>query len=275
MRRIEIIVTLVLSVAAASIAHAQTEGPAPAGDSHAASAGDAAPSPAADAEQTSPPPAKDTAPPPGSPSTKGGSPRANPSASAGTSESEPPALGVPPPSEQEQIEKRIAKGGDALRRRQFNDAIDHLEAALALVRDRAPLRARRFLLVKDDATAFGQYAPRGSNVFRPGEEMLFYLEPENYTFRRRGDLFEASLRVDVNLLLPDGTVIYGKRNFFEQVFSARSKIHDLYLNLSLEVSGLEEGVYRVEYVVKDGFSDKQLAVQQDVVIREPEPVYYP
>ena len=94
--------------------------------------------------------------------------------------------------------------------------------------------------------------------------MLFYLEPMNYNFLRRGDLYEAWLQVDVNLLLPEGTVIYGKRNFFEQIFSARSKIHDLFLNLSLEVAGLE-----------DGLSGKQATVHQDVVIREPEPVLNP
>jgi hypothetical protein len=173
------------------------------------------------------------------------------------------------------IEALLSQGTQAVRRGALPEAITRIEAALDLARDRAPLEARRFLLVQEEPPGFGQYLPRSSNVFSPGEEMLFYLEPVNYTFQRKGDLYEAWLKVDVNLLLPDGTVIYGKRNFFEQVFSARSKIHDLYLNLSLEVSGLDEGVYRVEYVLKDGFSGKERAVHKDVVVREPEPVLNP
>lgn len=173
------------------------------------------------------------------------------------------------------IESLLSQGTQAVRRGALPEAIGRLEAALDLAREQAPLEARRFLLVQEEPPGFGQYLPRSSNLFSPGEEMLFYLEPVNYSFRRKGDLFEAWLKVDVNLLLPDGTVIYGKRNFFEQIFSARSRIHDLYLNLSLEVSGLDEGLYRVEYVVKDGFSRKECAVHQDVVIREPEPVLNP
>lgn len=173
------------------------------------------------------------------------------------------------------IETLLSQGSQAVRRGALPEAISRLEAALDLVRDQAPLEARRFLLVQEDAPGFAQYVPRPTNLFSPGQEMLFYMEPVNYTFRRKGGLFEAWLKVDVNLLQPDGTVIYGKRDFFEQVFSARSKIHDLYLNLSLEVSGLEDGVYRVEYVVKDGFSGKECTVHQDVVIREPEPVLHP
>ncbi len=278
-RRIGIIAALMLSVAAGRGPRAQTASPAPDGASHAAPTGRPASSSTADTasrtpKDAAPPVTKGPARPPASPPAKG-APHVLPSGSAGASEPGARASRAPAAGGEESIETLITKAGDALRHGEINNAIDHLESALDIARERAPLRARRFLLVKEDAPAFGQYVPRGSNVFRPGEEMLFYLEPENYTFRRRGDLYEASLRVDVNLLLPDGTVIYGKRNFFEQVFSARSKIHDLYLNLSLEVSGLEEGVYRVEYVVKDGFSDKQLSVHQNVVIREPQPVYYP
>jgi len=173
------------------------------------------------------------------------------------------------------MEALVTQSAQALRRGALSEAIGRLDAALNLAREQAPLAARRFLLVQEEPPGFGQYLPRTSSLFSPGEEMLFYLEPVNYTFRRKGDLYEAWLKVDVNLLLPDGTVIYGKRNFFEQVFSARSRIHDLYLNLSLEVSGLDEGVYRVEYVVKDGFSGKECSVHQDVVIRESEPVLHP
>jgi hypothetical protein len=253
-RRIGIIAALMLSVAAGSSSHAQTARPAPESTSPAAPTGGHASSATAGKA-------------PGTP--KGAAPPVT------TSPAQPSEKGTPAAGGEESAETLITKAAEALRRGEINKASDRLEGALDVVRARAPLRARRFLLVKEDAPGFGQYVPRGSNIFRPGEEMLFYLELENYTFRRRGDLYEASLRGDVNLLLPDGTVIYGKRNFFEQVFSARSKIHDLYLNLSLELSGFEEGVYRVEFVVKDGFSDKQVTVHQDVVIREPQPVYYP
>jgi hypothetical protein len=253
-RRIGIIAALIFSVAAGSSPHAQTARPAPESTSPAAPPG--GPASSATAGKTAGPP-KGAAPP------------------VTTSPTQPSEKGTAAAGAEDSAETLVTKASEALKHGEINKAINRLEGALDAVRARAPLRARRFLLVKEDAPAFGQYVPRGNNIFQPGEEMLFYLEPENYTFRRRGDFYETSLRVDVNLLLPDGTVIYGKRNFFEQVFSARSKIHDLYLNLSLEVSGLEEGVYRVEYVVKDGFSNKQVTVHQDVVIREPQPLYYP
>ncbi len=233
------------------------------------------PSPPAQAGETTPAPPRAPSPPEGA-ATAPASP--GPSSGAGLPDTARKA-GRPAPrvsaGATAGIEALLSQGSQAVNRGALTEAIARLEAALDLARELAPLEARRFLLVQEEPPGFGQYLPRRSNLFSPGEEMLFYLEPVNYNFRRKGELFEAWLKVDVNLLLPDGTIIYGKRNFFEQVFSARSRIHDLFLNLSLEVSGLDEGEYRVEYVVKDGFSGKACTVQQEVVIREPEPVLNP
>jgi len=255
----------ILSVALASGAAARTEGGGP------ALVTEASPEPAASAPSAVSAPA----PPASAPPSGAAAPTSRPPVAAHSSPARP---STPPRASAEGtagIETLLSQGTQAVRRGALSEAIGRLEAALDLARNQAPLQARRFLLVQEDAPGFGQYVPRPTNVFSPGEEMLFYLEPVNYTFRRKAGLFEASLKVDVNLLEPDGTVIYGKRDFFAQIFSAQSKIHDLYLNLSLEVSGLEDGVYRVEYVVKDAFSGKACTVRQDVVIREPEPVLHP
>src|SRR5438045_3874313 len=61
--------------------------------------------------------------------------------------------------------------------------LDQREAALMETWEKMPLSVRRAVFEKQRAEGFGMYQERPSNVFKPGEKLIAYVEPVGYGWK--------------------------------------------------------------------------------------------
>ena len=80
----------------------------------------------------------------------------------------------------------------------FLEAMDALDDAATLVWDRAPLTFRKALWVAEPPGGFGAYNPRESNEYAAGDEMIAYVEPVGFGWRKSGDMWQTNLAADVS-----------------------------------------------------------------------------
>lgn len=145
--------------------------------------------------------------------------------------------------------------------------IEALERQLEQARDAAPMVIKSFMAVVKPAQYFGDYEPRKDNVFRRGEKLYFYGEPKNLAFPKNAKgLFEPAFEVDVEIGGPDGKSMKQTRLMSFRL-PTRSRVNDLFLNLSLNLSSAPPGKYNVKFIVRDMNSTKSASAAADVTIK--------
>jgi hypothetical protein len=140
--------------------------------------------------------------------------------------------------------------------------LDKREAALVEAWEKMPLTVRRALFETDRAEGFGQYKERTSNVFKPGEKLVAYVEPAGYGWKEAGPgEFEFGFNVDFLLKSPDGKVLGGQENFANLALKSHARNREFMLNLTMNVSGAPPGDYVLEYKLRDVTGDKSTVIQ--------------
>ena len=146
-------------------------------------------------------------------------------------------------------------------------AIAALQQALDAVRAEAPLAVEPFTLVSRRAALFGDIAPRTDTTFAGAEELLFYMEPKNLVYAKKaGGIFSPGLEVDLQMIDAEGDVVASKEKFGTFSFDSKSRLQDLYLNLTVTLNGAPAGDYIVRFVLRDANSDKVAQVEQKVTM---------
>ena len=120
------------------------------------------------------------------------------------------------------------------------------KAALA----KTPLSLPVVLFVKDKATGYGMYEPRGSNHFKVGEPLKFYIEPLGYKFKHNGDRVTFGVSADLRIT-QNGETLFSKDNFLDIDFDSHHDNAELMLNGSLDLTGASAGNYAIELSVRD------------------------
>ena len=139
--------------------------------------------------------------------------------------------------------------------------LDDLAAARRATEDvwnRMPLSVQNTVFVAQPAPVIGSYQVRENNVFRPGEKLLVYAEPVGYSWKPvDGGKFEFGFDLDLLIVKPNGDVIAGQQNFQNIVFQNRLRLTELMFNLTVTLSGIPEGDYVMQVVIRDLHSDKR------------------
>ena len=144
--------------------------------------------------------------------------------------------------------------------------VESLERQLEQARDAAPMVIKSFTAISRPAKYFGNYEPRRNNEFRRGEKLYFYGEPKNIVAAKNAKgLFELAFDVDMEISGPDDTSKKMKMMTFR--LPSRSRVQDIYLNLSLTMDNAPAGSYKVRFIVSDLNSKKTAAVDTDVTIK--------
>lgn len=146
-------------------------------------------------------------------------------------------------------------------------AIAALETALDAVRAEAPLALENFQLVSRPAALYGDFVPRKHAAFAGQDELLFYLEPKNLVYPRTGGSYRPGLEVDLQVIDAAGDVVASKEKFGAFRFESRSRLQDIYLNLTVTLTGAPPGDYTVRFVVRDLNSDKSARVERKITMR--------
>lgn len=145
--------------------------------------------------------------------------------------------------------------------------IESLERQLEQARDAAPMVIKSFMAVAKPAQYFGDYEPRKNTVFRRGEKLHFYGEPQNLAFPKNAKgLFEPAFEVDVEIGGPDGKAMK-QTKFVSFRLPTRSRVQDIFLNLSLSLNSAPPGKYNIKFIVRDSNSTKSASADADITIK--------
>jgi hypothetical protein len=126
----------------------------------------------------------------------------------------------------------------------------------------SPMQIDNAMFVTDKAPSYGAFAKRSTNVFKPGEDMIAYVEPKNFHWQEDGTGgFTFGVVVDAAILNDKGEVIYEKlKSMGPLSFASREHVQELMLNLTFTLTGAPAGDYTLRYTVHDTNGPKSAIV---------------
>lgn len=145
--------------------------------------------------------------------------------------------------------------------------IEALERQLDKAREAAPMVVKPFMTVTRPAKYYGDYEARPNNSFNRGEKLHFYAEPKNLAMNRnaKGE-YEPALEVDIEVIPEKGTPAKQPK-FLSMRIPSKSRIQDLYLNMTVSLGEAPAGKYNLKFTVRDLNSKKTADISQQVVLK--------
>lgn len=144
--------------------------------------------------------------------------------------------------------------------------IEALERQLEQARSAAPMEIKPFMAVKREPQYFGDYEERKDKVYKRGEQLLFYGEPKNLVIKNAKGTYEPAFDVDVEIQGPGGQGMK-KDKFMSFNLPTRSRVQDIFLNLSLSLDKAPPGKYNVKFTVRDKNSKKSASAATDITLQ--------
>ncbi len=129
--------------------------------------------------------------------------------------------------------------------------------------------------VVSDPEAYGIFEERNSSIFKPGEEVLLYVEPAGITYTNTTDergnkLYSMNLTADIIVSDKEGNILGGEQNIPISNFISRHQNKKIELDLSLTgTETLDPGDYILKYVVTDENSGKSFEIEKNITITNP------
>jgi hypothetical protein len=146
-------------------------------------------------------------------------------------------------------------------RAQTLEAIELRDAVVLEAWSKTPLTVRRAVFVSQHPQGFGQYVARSSNVFKPGEKLVAYVEPVGYGWKEKSKgNFEFGFDVDFLIKSPDGKLMGGQENFAHLAENSHAQNREFMLTLTMSLDGAPAGDYVLQYKLRDIASSKTALV---------------
>ncbi|MFZ9888109.1 MAG: hypothetical protein ACO3JL_11455 [Myxococcota bacterium] len=163
---------------------------------------------------------------------------------------------APAPTSLARVEGLLRQVQQALQDGALARATTSAEDLLIALREEAPLRVRRALLVARPPTGLGVYEVLPGDVVR-GREAYLYVEVEGFHRRPRADgSSEVSLTVTGDFFLDDGSPL-GSRALGTHTYVTHTPHALTFFSPQLQLSErAPAGVYRVDVRVRDDVSGK-------------------
>jgi hypothetical protein len=123
------------------------------------------------------------------------------------------------------------------------------------------------MLVARPARHFGDYEARGNTDFKRGEKILFYAEPKNLVqVKSAAGIYEPSAEIDIEVK-PENGEGQKQANFLSLKIPSRSRVNDLFVNMSISLGTAPPGKYTLKFTFRDLNSKKSATVSQDVNLK--------
>jgi hypothetical protein len=152
------------------------------------------------------------------------------------------------------------------------DPMDDLDAAQQKVFDawqNVPFSQRAVLFETASSTGFGMYTDRKSNVFKPNEKIITYVEPVGYGWKDLPDnVFELNIVADLKLLSEHGDVLNEQKAFSTNDLKSHHANMEFSMDFTLSLTDVPAGKYKIEYTLHDVSTKQDSTFQQDIVIAE-------
>jgi hypothetical protein len=125
------------------------------------------------------------------------------------------------------------------------------------------------LLVAQNATGFGVFNPRETNVFKPGEPILIYCEPLGFGYGAPGaGLYSVNFTVDLQVLDASGNVLADAPGATEFNMTSRHQNREVQANITYRLDGLPVGRYTLVTTLRDRNSPRSGAFQTAIEVSE-------
>jgi len=135
-------------------------------------------------------------------------------------------------------------------------AMNAIRSAYDEVWAKMPLTASNVTQI-DSADGFGVYAPRASDVYKPGEPIAVYVELAGYALGRNNTGgSEIGADVDIELKNAAGKMVWSGKGIMKARQQVRAFNKEFFLKLDLKLNGAPPGRYVATYAVKDAYSNK-------------------
>ena len=154
-------------------------------------------------------------------------------------------------AEQNTPRQVLNKAIEALDNNQVHEALGAAHMAMLMLTQKDKFHLRRNVLIEQKAGGWGVYSKRATNIYKPGEDIILYLEPGAFKYARRKQWFKFGFTVDFRLVQPDGNIVGGQDNFDKFQFTSLRPNTEILLNLTLSLSGVPAGKYILKIAVHD------------------------
>ncbi|MCP5083393.1 MAG: hypothetical protein GY948_17035 [Alphaproteobacteria bacterium] len=154
------------------------------------------------------------------------------------------ALAGPIVDEAAKAEALIAEGKGV-------DAVIAMDTAVAKLWDQLPLTFMEAMFVQTRPTAYGVYDRRASSLFKPGEDMIVYMEMAGYEYGRDGDFFVIDMTADVDVKTAAGKRLGGQKDFVKLGLRSRIPNREFFGVVVYQFEGLAKGEYVATTTIKD------------------------
>lgn len=133
-------------------------------------------------------------------------------------------------------EAQLAKGEHAA-------AIETMRQAMLATWNQSKIAIRQAFFVKKRATGFGVHDARESNVFKPGEALLVYVEPVGQRWSKEDGVLRSNISADLKVKSADGKVLGGQDAIARFALSSREQNMEYFVQLTYSFDGIKPGKY--------------------------------
>ncbi len=145
----------------------------------------------------------------------------------------------------------LRKAIEALDNNQTHEALRAAHQATLMLTQRDKFHIRKTVLVEQGASGWGVYTERKSNVYAPGEKILLYIEPGAFKYGGPEGRFDFGFTVDFRVSQPDGNILGGQDEFGKFPFQSLRPNTEIFLDLTLTLTGVPAGKYILKIAVHD------------------------
>ena len=158
-----------------------------------------------------------------------------------------------------EAEKALQSNDAAGALAKFRDAEETLWKAMPL----AVLNVKQI----SSASGFGVYSERPNHIYKPGEEIMLYMEPVGYGYGSDGlGNNQIALYVDLTVLTQSGEKLGSFEKLGRVQLASRSHNREMFFKLNVSVDGLPPGKYRADFLMHDENSQKTAPFTTDFEI---------
>lgn len=164
---------------------------------------------------------------------------------------------------------------DAARQAEDKAAAGDVTGAYDTIRDAfgsfamdLPFTVGKAVFVTEKPKAYGAYAAKADNSFKPGEPLITYVELIGLKWKPVGKgLQQSNFTVDFEISEPGGKVLANQKNFGEFTFTGFVRNQEIFTHLTLDVTGADPGDYVIKYTVNDNVGKHFAAFEQPFTIK--------
>lgn len=151
------------------------------------------------------------------------------------------------------------------------DPLDDWKKAEAQAEDawrKLPMSTRNATFISESPTGYGIYKIRETNVFKPEDELITYVEPLGYDWKPLPDgLVNMGFDSDFTIRNEQGKIVAHQPNFAQSIVQNHHRAREFYIEFTLSISEMPIGSYTLTYTIRDIASDKSTSFDQSFEIK--------